>query len=78
MLMLLACCNAGMSIRNEETALKAIRNNARDQEERTQMFLLFKGLSIIEREDLWHGLTPDDLVDVLRARLLSGGYVMQP
>ena len=67
-----------MSIRDEETALEAIRNNARDQEERTQMFLLFKGLPIIERKDLWHGLAPEDLVDVLRARLLSGGYVMQP
>ena len=62
----------GMKIEDEDAALQAIRDNAQDKE-RIQMISLLKGLLPDERKDLWHGLTPEDLVGVLRSRLESGG-----
>ena len=63
-----------MNIEDEEAALQAIRDNAKDKKERIHLISLFKGLLPDERKDLWHGLTPEDLVDVLRFHLESGGF----
>ena len=61
-----------MKIEDEDAALQAIRDNAQDKE-RIQMISLLKGLLPDKRKDLWHGLTPEDLVGVLRSLLESGG-----
>lgn len=67
------CCYAGMTIKDEEAALQAISDNVQDEKERIQMLLLFKGMLPDKRRDFWHGLTPKDLVGMLRSLLESGG-----
>ena len=61
-----------MEIKDELAALRAIRENTHD-EERKQMIIMLKRMPLEKRQDLWHGLTPEDLVDVLRSLLESGG-----
>jgi Mg/Co/Ni transporter MgtE len=62
-----------MEIEDEVAALQAIRSNTQDKE-RIQMITLLKGMPPDKRKDLWHGLTPEDLVGVLRSHLESGGF----
>lgn len=68
--------DAGMEIEDDKAALKAISDNAQDEKERIQMLLLFKSMLPDKRRDFWHGLSPKDLVGMLRSLLGSGGLGM--